>query len=69
MAENALPVAPVQNIVRRLRVISSGNSNRGAIAKDVDTGKQHNLCYFCGLPRDEHQPKCPDESTRSFFVE
>lgn len=60
---------PVDRRVRRLRVIIDIKLNRGAIARDVDTGEQHNLCYCCGLPRDEHQPKCPDESTRSVFVD
>jgi hypothetical protein len=52
--------------VRKLKVISVANETRGAVARDVDTGEQHNLCYFCGLPRDEHKPKCPQESTTEF---
>lgn len=49
--------------VRRIKVVVPGNENRGAVGRDVATGKRLNLCYFCGFPEDEHTPSHPQNST------
>ncbi len=59
MATKIVPITPL----RRLKSISPGSESRGDVAKDLATNEQHNLCYFCRYPLDEHNPNCPKTSS------
>lgn len=52
---------PPESDERQIEIISPATEYRGAVGRDVGTGKVLPLCYLCGRPEDEHvERKCPE---------